>query len=132
MKQYNTMTDFAPKQFTNKDGQQFITREHYATFNDKHNASRAKVYMLLFDRLVYRGIKEGLSVGELHRATGTNYNYIKARISKWVAWGFLQRETTIVNGRPVFAYSIDERGKHFVTDIIPEEWLKEYARQLRG
>ena len=43
----------------------------------------------------------------------------------------MKRELDVSNGRPVYLYSIDNRGRHFVEDIIPKEWLKEYARQIR-
>ena len=130
-KHSSSMFLFESKTFKNKDGVTCVTRPHFATFNDKHNASRSKVYMVLWYRKYQSHKNTGLTVSQLHEQTGVKYDTIKTRIALWVKWEFLKRELDVSNGRPVYLYSIDNRGRHFVEDIIPKEWLKEYARQIR-
>lgn len=126
------MHQFVSKRFTNKGGEDFVTRTHFATFNDKHNASRSKIYMVLWYRRYRQGKTDGLTLGQLHRESGVGYNYLKTRLARWCAWGFIERKLTTSNSKPVYVYLIAERGRHFVEDIIPEDWLQKYAALIRA
>lgn len=76
-------------------------------------------------------LSTGLTLGQLVDESGVSYQYVKTRITKWCAWGFLQRRFTVQKGRPVYSYSIGERGIHFIRDVVPKEWLEKYAQMIR-
>ncbi len=124
---------FQPIIFTTKAGRRVETRPHFASFNEIHNASKSKVLILLYHRSHKLRAATGLGVGEISKQSGVNYDYVKARVSKWVGWGYLER--TISNsspGRPIYLYRIAKRGEHFIEDILPEEWLKRYVSEIRA
>lgn len=125
------MKPFNSKLFINKDGKAFTTKPHYAHFNDTFNATRVRCFMVLYDRLYYKHESEGLSTSQLHQLSGGNYDYIKRKLAKWCEWGFLKRKIALVNNRPCYKYSIAERGRHFIEDIVPPLWLHRYAAMIR-
>ncbi len=126
------MSSFKPRTFVTKAGKHVETRPHFATFNEKHNASKAKVLITLYHRLLKLKLTNGLGVSELHWQSGVNYDYIKSRITKWCEWGYLKRKTQENNtGRPIYVYSLDERGRHFIEDILPREWLQRYISEIQ-
>jgi predicted ArsR family transcriptional regulator len=125
------MRYFQSKQFTNKNGKPFRTRSHFAKFDTKHNATRSRVYMVLYWRRFKLKLSTGLTLGQLVDESSVSYKYVKTRIAKWCTWGFLQRRFTVQKGRPVYSYSIGERGIHFIRDVVPKEWLDKYAQMIR-
>ncbi|MFC1951815.1 hypothetical protein ACFLYI_02085 [Chloroflexota bacterium] len=126
------MNSFKSLTFTTKNGIRVQTKPHFATFNEKHNASRVKCYLVLYHHKYKLGNKEGLSLGELHRASGVSYSYIKTKIAWWCEWGFCDRKVALGNGKPVFRYSLGERGKHFLESVVPSEWLQYYIAEIRA
>ena len=79
-------------------------------------------------------VKSSTSVKDVHvhdasfqKYSGVKYDYTKTRVASWCHWGFLQRRFTVQKGRPVYSYSIGERGIHFIRDVMPKEWLEKYA-----
>ena len=126
------MSSFKPRTFITKAGRHVETRPHFATFNDKHNASKCKVLIVLYHRKYKLNDDTGLGVGELHRQSGVGYDYIKSRVTKWVDWQYLKRKVQERGtGRPVYVYSLDERGRHFIEDILPREWLQRYISEIQ-
>ena len=125
------MRYFQSKQFTNKKGKPFRTKPHFAKFNTIHNATRTRVFMILYWRRFKLKLNTGLPLGTLVDESGVKYKYVKTRITKWCAWGFLQRRFAVQKGSPVYSYSIGERGIHFIRDVVPKEWLEKYARMIR-
>ena len=125
------MAGFKPSVFITKGGVRVQTRPHFATFNEKHNASRVKCYLVLYHHRYKLQEADGLTLGELHRASGVNYNYIKSKIAFWCSWGFCKRKVALGDGKPAYRYSLDKRGKHFIEDIVPREWLEHYIRELQ-
>lgn len=123
---YQSMQDFQERTFVNKDGVLFTTRQHFVRFSEKHNSSRAKCYMVLYQS------QKPLGVGELAALSGVDYSYIRFKVTKWLAWSFLKVTTiTPAKGRPYRAYSLDDRGRTFVEQRIPETWLQRYAAEIR-
>jgi hypothetical protein len=119
---------FVPYSFIAKDGRRIIARPHIAVFNKKHNACKAKVLILLYHRKYIDNTVSGLRIRDVHKLTGVSYEYIKFRVSKWVAWGYLSRQG---DSKP-YTYSIADRGRHIVEDIIPREWLEYYIGEIRA
>lgn len=119
--------DFVSREFMTKDGRTVRTQAHIATFNESHNASKSKMMMCL-----YKETHGGISVGTLHRLSGVDYGYLRSKLSRWVSWGYVVRKVSIPEkGRPIFLYSLGERGRHFVDDILPKPWLQQYAAEIR-
>jgi hypothetical protein len=124
---------FVSRQFVNKNGKPFVTRRHTATFNEIHNASRSMAYLVLYHRRYTLGKETGLGVRALSNQSGVDYDYIRAKIGKWVSWGFLLRKVAVPeSGRPYYTYMMDERGKHFVEDILPREWREYYIDAIKN
>lgn len=125
------MTNFEPRTFTTRGGKNVTTRRHLANFDLKHNAAKAKIFIVLFHRLHRLKLTSGLTVGELHLQSGVGYDYLKSRVSKWCEWGYLGRRIRSTVGRPCFEYALAERGAHFVR-IIPQEWLERYIAEIQA
>lgn len=126
-----TITDFESRRYVSSKGQEFETRPHFATFNAKHNASKVKALIVLYHRAFTLRQTSGLTLGDLHRQSGVDYFYLKTRLAKWVGWKYLQKHIVCKNGKPCYSYNIAERGKHFIEDIVPAEWLKAYIAEIR-
>lgn len=107
------------------------TRPHYATFNEKHNASRVKVYLTLY-QLSLMDIKRGLTTGEISGLSGVDSAYINNKMAKWVKWGFCEKSTPVsIHGRISNTYVLADRGLWFITEIVPHEWLEYYAAEIK-
>jgi len=127
------MSSFKPRTFTTRAGKHVETRPHFATFNERHNASKAKVLITLYHRLHKLRLTNGLGVAELHEQSGVGYDYIKSRVTKWCEWGYLKRSVRDNKiGRPIYVYTLDERGKHFIEDVLPREWLQHYIAEIHA
>ena len=70
-------------------------------------------------------LNTGLSLGQLVSESGVKYKYVKTRIAKMVCMGIPQRGFAVQNGRPVYSYSIGERGIHFIRDVVPKRMAGE-------
>lgn len=129
----STIGNFKSSTFTTKSGKGVETKPHFASFDDKHNASKCKVLIVLYHRKHKLQDASGIGVNELHRASGVSYDYIKARVTKWVQWGYMERSVRDVKtGRPIYVYKLAARGKHFIEDILPREWLKTYIAGIKS
>lgn len=125
------MDEFTPAMFTTKTGKLVITARHYASFDNHHNASKSKVFIVLYHRKFTLRDNTGLSARQLADHTGVSYNYVRSRIIKWTAWGYVKRSTEIVDNRPLLVYTIADRGKHFIEDILPQDALDAYLLAIR-
>ena len=126
------MTQFKTSSFTTRTGKHIETRPHFAALDDKHNASKSKVFIVLYHRKYKAHNNTGLGVGDLHKQSGVNYDYIKSRVTKWCGWKYLDRRTRDTDaGRPLYVYTLAERGRHFIEDILPREWLKRYISEIK-
>jgi DNA-binding MarR family transcriptional regulator len=121
---------FEPFIFTTNDGRSFQARPHIATFNEKHNAAKSKVFIVLYHAR-YELEQPWLRLKEIHDTSGVDYTYIKVKLVKWCKWNYVLRKMDDQDGRPHFVYSIAARGKHFVEDILPREWLQQYIADIR-
>tara|TARA_B100000315_G_C14214842_1_gene423783 strand:- start:141 stop:473 length:333 start_codon:yes stop_codon:yes gene_type:complete len=100
------------------------------TFSGKYNASKTKALMVLYYRK-HNGIATGLNVRDIHLQSGVSYGYLRSRLRKWHAWGYLSRKPIGTNiGRPVYHYTITHRGQHFIEDIVPRARLSQYAEDI--
>ena len=129
----SNMTQFKAINFTTRQGKHVETRPHFAAFDDKHNSSKSRVIIVLYHRKYKAQNNTGLGVGDLHKQSGVNYDYIKSRVTKWVDWGYLERSVKDNKiGRPLYVYTLAERGRHFIEDIIPKDWLKRYISEIKA
>ena len=105
----------------------FVIRyEGVATFNGKHNRSKAKVLVFLYDRLENTGQGFGLSVNELSKLLDIPKGSLKSLCTRWHSWHYLKRRVKIDStGELVYCYALAERGKWFVTVRIPKDILQE-------
>jgi len=128
----SSMNVFKPSTFTTKTGKHVETKPHFATFNEKHNVSKCKVLITLYHRKYKLKVNTGLGVSELHKQSGVNYDYIKSRVTKWVEWRYLERSVKDNRvGRPLYVYRLADRGRHFIEDIVPRDWLERYIAEIQ-
>lgn len=119
--------------FTSKEGKLIISRPHKASFHGIHNASKSKVLIVLYWLKNTVGDNTGLSVKELAEKSGCNYDYLKTRLGKWHDWRYVSRRAVgQVVGRPIYKYSIAQRGEHFIEDIIPKDILSRYIDEIKS
>ena len=106
-------------------------RPHIATFSGVHNASKAKVLIILNHRKYNLRLSTGLNVRQLHLESGVNYNYLRSRLGKWFKWKYLSRKAyDDGNGRPMFYYTIAVRGEHFIEYILPNDVFTRYINEI--
>jgi len=118
--------------FIAKDGRLIIPRRHIAYFGGRNNSNVSKVCIVLYDRLK-RGENSGLSVAELARHTGCNYDSLRAKMSKWYEWRYLDRRAAGSEGeRPHYTYTIAQRGIRFVLHRIPRERYSDYVKEINA
>lgn len=119
--------------FMNKDGKVIISKSHIATFNGVHNASKAKVFIVLYHLKYKLGLNTGLNVLDLYLQSGVNYDYLRSKLGKWYEWGFLSRRPVDSGkGRAVYTYMIAKRGEHFIEDIVPRDILNQYVAEIKA
>ena len=91
------------------------------TFKGKHNCNTAKVCIALYYRRK-RGENSCLAVAELARYTSCNCDSLRAKMSKWYEWRYLDRRAVGSDGeRPHYTYTIAQRGINFVLHRILRE-----------
>ena len=96
------------------------------TFVGKHNSTRCKAWLVLYDR--YLGNKRGLTLRELAIVTGISYKSLSVSLSRWIRWRYVGYTTT-PEGR---IYHLGKRGKDWL-----ERWwytmpLQQYIEELEG
>ncbi len=119
--------------FISKSGKVIISKPHIATFNDVHNASKTKVFIVLYHRKNRLGLNTGLNVRDIHLQSNVDYDYLRTRMSKWHEWGYLSRRPVDSGkGRAVYTYMIAKRGEHFIEDIVPGDILNQYIAEIKA
>ena len=84
------------------------TISYRVSFEGRHNATRSKCLMVLYDR--YQGNKtRGLTVRELAEQAGVNHLYIKSKVMLWVKWKYLLGYKT-----DPYTFKIAERGRKWI------------------
>ena len=106
-------------------------RTHLASFNGIHNASKTKTLIIL-DHYKYKlKSNTGLNVRQLHLESGVNYNYLRSRLGKWFKWKYVSRRAhDDGSGRPMFYYTIADRGEHFINHVVPNDVRTRYINEL--
>lgn len=133
MPKLSNMSEFRVSSFITKAGKLVETKPHYASFNHKHNAAKSKVLIVLYHRRFNVNDNTGMGIGELHRATGANYGYLTVKVTKWCQWQYISRAVRAgERGRPIYVYSLAKRGQHFIEDVLPPEWLKQYIIDIHN
>lgn len=118
--------------FKSRDGRYIEPRQHIAYFKGDNNRSKSKVLLFLHYQLG-KGLQGLFTAKELHNETGVPYAYLASRLKFWYNIRYLNRKPVDTGqGRPVFAYSIDERGIHFVEDRIPIDKRNEYVEEINS
>jgi hypothetical protein len=111
--------------FKNNNVKLIIQRSHRATFNNPHDWSKGKVFIVLYRRMYEQQDNSGLNFKQLHWESGVNREYIKHKAGIWVKHGYLNRRAVNTpTGRPLYTYMLAARGRHFVVDIIPDDVRK--------
>lgn len=119
--------------FTSKEGKLIVSRPHKATFHGIHNATKSKVLIVLYWLKNTVGDNTGMSAIELSEKAGVNYNYLKTRIGKWHDWKYVSRRAVGQSkGRPIYRYTIAQRGEHFIEDIVPRDILARYIDEIKN
>jgi len=120
-----------PRPVTTRTGKTVLAHVHKASFKGVHNATKSKVFIVLYHRRFKLGEHTGLSLHEIVDNTGANYHYLTGRLLKWIQWGYVKRKPGQAEGRPVFLYTIAKRGKHFIEHRLPKDKLQQYTAEIR-
>ena len=102
------------------------TPNYVPTFKGKHNSTRCKAWLVLYDR--YLGHKRGLTLRELALTTGISYKSLSVSLVRWIGWRYIGYCTT-PKGR---IYRLRKRGKEWL-----ERWwyimpLQRYLKELEN
>lgn len=105
-----------------------------ATFRGVHNASKSKIFIVLYHRLLIQGLSDGLGVKSLSLLSGVGYVYISSRVARWAKHGYISRRIGLdeSSGRPVFVYVLLKKGIRYVEEIIPRDRLSEYISEIKS
>jgi len=105
---------------------------HKATFRGRHNGSKSKVLLVLYDIMYTLGVNTGVTARELHLLSGVPFNTVRSRLGLWWKWGYLGRRGKADGaGKLAYHYALAARGKHFVEDRIPPAKLKQYTEEIK-
>ena len=106
------------------------TPNYVPSFNGKHNSTRCKAWLVLYDR--YLGRKRGLTLRELALMTGISYHSLAVSLTRWIKWRYIGYRTT-PKGR---TYRLCKRGKDWLERwwyIMPlQQYLEELEKVQRG
>ena len=96
------------------------------TFSGKHNSTRCKAWLVLYD--CYLGRRRGLLLRELAQKTGISYKSLSVSITKWIRWRYVGFHLTGA-GR---AYKLNKRGRDWL-----ERWwytmpLQQYFSEIES
>ena len=102
------------------------TFNYIPSFNGKHNSTRCKVWLVLYDRLL--GGKRGLKLRELALLTGISYGSLSASLPRWIRWRYVGYRST-QGGR---THCMRKRGRDWL-----ERWwyfmpLEQYLAELEN
>lgn len=100
---------------------------HIAYFGGNNNSIKSKTLLLLHHYKNQLNNNTGLTLMELHKLTGCNYESLKASMSKWVRWHYILRH----NGQP-YRYIIAARGIRFVEQRIPLDIFNRYVSEINN
>ena len=102
-------------------------------FNGIHNLSKTKAFLVLYDLRFHKGDIEGLGVSELHNRSGVDYDYLRTKLSRWAAWGYLKRKPVEGgNGRTTWAYTISAKGERFIRDVVLSDVLNQCVNEVKA
>ena len=102
-----------------------IKTRHNPSFLGKHNATRCKSWLVLYDRYLSR--KSGLTLKELAAQSGCNYYSLAHRLKDWTKWGYLLRSNT----RP-YVYGIAVRGREWLLRWQSYMPLERYCKEIEA
>lgn len=112
-----------------------VRKPHFVTFNERHNACKSKVLIVLYHFKHSSSLGSGLDARGLFLHTGVSYNYLLARLPKWHEWRYVLRHSAIgSNNKPVWHYRIAARGEKFITErLLPlnRPMYERYVREIR-
>lgn len=100
-------------------------RPSIATFNGKHNQVKGMVLIVLY---LHGG--RGLSLEEITKRTGQNYQTISNSFKKWVRFKLIVKRVGLYKNRPSWLYSIAAGGVHYVKDVIPPEKYQQWVKEI--
>ncbi len=102
-----------------------------ASFKGKNNASKGQILVLL-DLIVREFVGDGLTLRQMADHSTVSYQYLKFRLPRWSdSWHYLnKRAVSIPNQRPVYKYSLGERGKHFINDVMSYDKYMDFQDTL--
>jgi hypothetical protein len=122
------------KRLSHKDNRMHLAFAHRDSMVGKNCRTRNLVIVLLYQRWFTKHLFSGLPYEELLPLLGPTVcaRYIENRMTLWTQWGYLKREPSVnpKTHRLIYLYSIDDRGKHLVLEIIPRAKLAEYIQVL--
>lgn len=101
-------------------------------FKGVHNASKSKALIVLYHRKHKLGLAAGLNLQELHLQSGVNYDYLRARLTFWHRWGYVSRRPVAAKGRPVYEYTIAQKGVRFIESVIPRDKLVQFIAEIKA
>jgi len=106
------------------------TPNYVPTFEGKHNSTRCRAWLVLYDR--YLGNKRGLTLRELAFMTGISYKSLSVSLIKWIRWRYIGYQPHR-GGRQ---YCILKRGRDWLQrwqDTMPlEQYIKEIEAHQRN
>jgi hypothetical protein len=122
------------KRLSHKDNSWHLAYAHKMSLKGKNCRSRNVLVTLLYQRKYTKHSYVGLCYEELIPLLGPTISasYVEDRLILWTQWKYLKREPAISSKthRLIYLYSIEERGKHLVEEIIPKAKLAEYIQVL--
>jgi hypothetical protein len=109
-----------------------IWQPHEATFRGCHNSVKGKVLIILYHRLLVRHDTSGLNLSDLVAQSGCKYSSLSSRLGYWVKWKYIQRRISLdKRERPVFTYSISERGVRFIDIRMPRDVRDRLVNEIK-
>ena len=102
------------------------TFNYVPSFRGKHNSTRCKAWLLLYDR--YLGKKRGLKLRELALLTGISYKSLAVLLSRWIRWNYIGFRSR-PRGRE---YSLRKRGRAWLDRWQPIMPLERYLAELEN
>lgn len=102
------------------------TLNYVPSFRGKHNSTRVKAWLILYDR--YRGLK----LAELALLTGVSYKSLSVSLSRWIKWRYVGARSH-PGGRE---YHILKRGRAWLErwrDTMPlDRYIQEIETHQKG
>ncbi len=117
--------------FKVKDGRTIVARVHIASFSGRHNMCKSKTLIALYKHKFEMQQSSGLSLRELARSSGVSYMFLKSRLGIWTRWKYIIRKVRDDGNRPVYCYTISERGINFYENVIPPDKREQYIAEIK-